>query len=302
MTVTAVLLILVSAFSHAGWNLLSKNERPSAAFMLVANTVGTLCLMPVLVIWRQSLAAVPPRVWLLLTGAGIFQTIYFTGLAGAYRTGDLSIAYPLARAVPVVLVALINLVWARGAQLTGQALAGMALVVFGSLLLPRHRFGELHLHHYLQLSPALALVAAVGTSGYSIVDDAALRQLRGMDTAGAGAVAVTLVYACLEGFGTSLFLVPAVLARQHGREALREVLQVRLGRAFLAGLGIHFTYTLVLVAMGHVTNVSYVVAFRQLSIPLGAILGVLALGEPAHRPKLVGVALMFGGLVLVALG
>ena len=31
-------------------------------------------------------------------------------------------------------------------------------------------------------------------------------------------------------------------------------------------------------------------------------LGVLALGEPAHRPKLVGVALMFAGLVLVALG
>ena len=54
--------------------------------------------------------------------------------------------------------------------------------------------------------------------------------------------------------------------------------------------------------MGHVTNVSYVVAFRQLSIPLGAVLGVLVLGEPGYRPKLAGVALMFGGLILVALG
>jgi drug/metabolite transporter (DMT)-like permease len=302
MTVTAVVLILVSAFSHAGWNLLSKNERPSVAFMLVANTLGTLCLAPVLVIWRQALAAVPTRVWLLLVGAGIFQTIYFAGLAGAYRTGDLSIAYPLARAVPVVVVALINLAWGRGAQLTGRALAGMALVVVGSLLLPRQRFDEWHLRHYLQLSPALALVAALGTSGYSIVDDAALRQLRAMDAVDAGAVAVTLVYACLEGFSTSLFLAPVVLARQHGRDALSEVLRVRLGRACLAGLGIHFTYTLVLVAMGHVTNVSYVVAFRQLSIPLGAVLGVLLLGEPGYRPKVAGVALMSGGLILVALG
>lgn len=40
-------------------------------------------------------------------------------------------------------------------------------------------------------------------------------------------------------------------------------------------------------------------AFRQLSIPLGAIAGIVLLGEPACRPKLVGVCLMFWGLVLV---
>ena len=65
----------------------------------------------------------------------------------------------------------------------------------------------------------------------------------------------------------------------------------------MVGIGIYLAYTLVLVAMGFVTNVSYVVAFRQLSIPLGAALGILLLKEPPYRPKLVGIAVAFAGLV-----
>ena len=67
-------------------------------------------------------------------------------------------------------------------------------------------------------------------------------------------------------------------------------------------MGIYAAYTLVLVAMAFVSNVSYVVAFRQVSVPLGAVAGVLVLGDRPHVPKLVGVAIMFAGLVLVGLG
>ena len=54
--------------------------------------------------------------------------------------------------------------------------------------------------------------------------------------------------------------------------------------------------------MGFVTNVSYVVAFRQISIPLGALVGVFALKEPRYRPKFAGVLIMFAGLILVGIG
>jgi uncharacterized membrane protein len=72
--------------------------------------------------------------------------------------------------------------------------------------------------------------------------------------------------------------------------------------AAAAGVTIYFTYSLVLVAFAFARNVSYVVAFRQLSIPLGAALGIVLLHEPAYRPKLVGSAVIFVGLVLVGLG
>ena len=54
--------------------------------------------------------------------------------------------------------------------------------------------------------------------------------------------------------------------------------------------------------MAFVSNVSYVVAFRQLSVPPGAVAGVLLLHDPPYLPKLIGVAIMFAGLVLVGLG
>ena len=52
--------------------------------------------------------------------------------------------------------------------------------------------------------------------------------------------------------------------------------------------------------MGFVKNVSYVVAFRQLSIPLGTAFGIMFLKEPVYSPKLAGAAIMFIGLMLVA--
>ena len=69
-----------------------------------------------------------------------------------------------------------------------------------------------------------------------------------------------------------------------------------------AGVVIVVTYSLVLAAMEFVTNVSYVVAFRQVSIPIGVLLGVTLLREKVRAPRWLGVAVMLTGLILVALG
>jgi len=72
--------------------------------------------------------------------------------------------------------------------------------------------------------------------------------------------------------------------------------------AALMGVIILATYGLVLTSMAYVSNVSYVIAFRQLSIPIGAALGILVRKEKATPPKLTGIALVVTGLVLAALG
>ena len=71
--------------------------------------------------------------------------------------------------------------------------------------------------------------------------------------------------------------------------------------AAITGIGIYLTYGLVLASMNYVTNVSYVAAFRQLSIPLGALMGIIFLKEPAYRVKIFGVVSIFAGLVMVGL-
>ncbi|HNT77827.1 MAG TPA: multidrug DMT transporter permease [Anaerolineae bacterium] len=298
MSITAVLLILVSAATHVGWNFINKREHPTAAFLLLANTLGCLLLLPAILIGLPALGAYPTQVWCWLGITGIFQAVYYAGLAGAYRNGDMSIAYPLARATPVVWVALVNL--ALGADLRLLALGGMGLIVIGSLILPLPRLSDFRPRNYAQATTRLALVAALGTTGYSLCDSHALALLRNAPGMNISSTLLTMQYAFLEGMMSSAWLALWVLARAEERAHWRNIVRVHRGRAALAGAGIHIGYTLVLIAMAFAANVSYVVAFRQISIPLGALVGVLALKEPSPRPKLIGVALMSAGLVLVA--
>jgi uncharacterized membrane protein len=61
------------------------------------------------------------------------------------------------------------------------------------------------------------------------------------------------------------------------------------------------TYALVVWAMAYASDVSYVVAFRQVSIPITVALGIAILGERLTPPKLVGVGIVVIGLLLVVL-
>jgi len=211
------------------------------------------------------------------------------------------VAYPLARSSPVIVVTLVALVLGRGDQVSDQCILGILLVVAGCFLIPMRRFADLRIANYLNPTCGLALLAAVGTSGYSIIDDEALRLLRTASTSAAN-TPLTLVYAGLEALTSSLWLALLVFLRREGRASFRQLLRTGKGRSSLAGIMIYLTYILVLVAMAFVSNVSYVVAFRQLSIPLGTLLGIAVLREPSHTPKLVGVAIMFAGLMLVGTG
>ena len=302
MSLVAIILIVISAFMHAGWNLLSKSQRPTAAFFLITSLTGVLILSPVLALSCETIAHdIPVQVWLILFATGFFMALYYISLAGAYRAGDISVAYPLARSSPIIVVSVVALMLGRGDQLSILCVAGIFLVVVGCFLIPLKRFSDLRLKNYLNATCGLALLAALGTSGYSILDDEALRHLR-TGSLTIGNTQITLMYACLEALSTFLWLTLFVTIRREGRLSLRKVLSANKRYAILAGVAIHLTYAIILISLAFVNNVSYVVGFRQLSIPLGAILGIFVLKEIPHTPKIIGVAIMFVGLILVAMG
>ena len=237
-----------------------------------------------------------------MLGAGLFQAIYYAGLAGAYRTGELSIAYPLARSLPPVLVVLASLALGRGDRISSQCMFGIALVFAGGLLLPLRHFRDLGTARLRDLSAALAVLAAAGTAGYSLLDDQGLRLLRELAASPFTPVEATLLYAPLEACTSSFFLGLWVLARRSERRAFTRVTSRSLLPAAAVGIGIYLAYGLVLTSMAYVSEVSYVVAFRQLSVPLGALVGVWWLGEARSVPKACGVGLTFLGAVLVGMG
>jgi len=302
MSVTAVVLLLIAAFTHAGWNFISKKQHPTLAFYLVANIIGVFCVLPVLLWFWNKIPLIPPCVWIFVVLSGFFLAVYMAALAGAYRTGDMSIAYPLARSLPVIFVTIITILLGKGHEVGWWLTAGIILVLTGCLMLPMKMFRDFRLRYYLNPCCLLAVLAAIGITAYTIMDDTALRCLRELPGKPFHPVDGTLVYMVLEVISASFWKGIFILFSLREKKNLVEILCHYKGPAALTGIGIYLTYGLVLLSMNYVTNVSYVAAFRQLSIPLGAVMGIFLLKEAYYVPKVFGVAIIFAGLILVGTG
>lgn len=302
MSTIAVVLIVTSAFMHAGWNFISKRQNPSLAYFFITAVCAALLISPMLIIHRQALSLIPCQVWWLVAGTGFSQLIYFVGLAGAYKRGDISLAYPLIRALPVLLIAAISLLLGNGAAITQVSLIGMGLITFGCIILPLPQFKMLRQHNYLDVVYLMAVLAAIGTTGYTMLDDQALRQLRPIISLENSQI--TLLFIALQTSSTALMLGVATIVFPTERRQLQKILHSRslVISGMITGLVIMATYGLVLASMAYVTDVSYVAAFRQLSIPIGAFLGLTIQQEPRHLPKLIGIGIVSVGLVLVGIG
>lgn len=118
---------------------------------------------------------------------------------------------------------------------------------------------------------------------------------------GLSATLAGLQYMVLQAWMAVLWMFPVVALMPRERAAARVLLQGPTRIWVLAGLMVLSTYGLVLIAMAYTEDVSYLVALRQASIPLGALLGVFWLKETLSGFRWFSLALMMTGLVLVAL-
>lgn len=301
MTTTALLLLSISAFAHAFWNFIGKRSSPSAAFFLMASISALACLLPVLLAFADLLPHIPGGIWLWVLATGACQAVYYVGLAGAYRSGDLSVAYPLARALPALMIVAVSTMLGLAKPVSPMGSVGIAAVAAGCLLVPLKRPGDLRLRTYLNRCCAMAVVAAVGTTGYTLIDSEMLRRLRALPEIHLGTVELSLLYMGLETAAIVLALGLVVLVSGEQRARLGVIRREGWKQAAVTGIIITATYGLVLAAMGYVSNVGYLAAFRQLSIPLGAMMGVLIQKESAPLPKILGIGIILLGLVMIAL-
>jgi drug/metabolite transporter (DMT)-like permease len=302
MTSTAIILILCSAFLHAGWNLITKKQNPSGAFFLVGHILVFLCAIPVLIYFRTNIELIPHSVWMLLMATGFFNAIYYFSLAWAYRNGDLTIAYPLAKSLPTIFLTLLAFATGKGHEIGSIAIMGIGLIVVGCTILPMRQFNEFDPRKYLNLCCLLAGVAAAGTAGYTLVDKEAMSILSHMEGSPFTTFQAALIYLLLLLSISTLWLIVGVFTFKTERMHFKEIVKNSKFNALLMGLGMYLAYILILIAMVFVQNVSYVSAFRQTCILIGTIFGVTLLKEKAYAPKLTGIVIVFVGLILVAIG
>lgn len=305
MPITAIVIILLSACLHASWNLISKKTAPSLAFFFLADLFGGLILLlPIGLYFKDFYQYFCIEILMYAAIASIFQGIYYWALAGAYGAGHISLVYPIARSFPVIIVTAGMLLFGFTDTLNPLFLIGAASIVIGSIILPMLHFKDFNVSNYANKTTCFALLAAIGTAGYSMIDSRAINSLTSLtlnSSQQGDAIALTLAYAFIVAMLSSVWMALVLLSTKSSRQKVSLLFKTQYKTYLFAGIAIHLAYTLVLISMSMVENVSYIVVFRQISIPLGVLLGITLLKEPSSKPKTVGVMAMFIGAVLVSI-
>jgi drug/metabolite transporter (DMT)-like permease len=259
---------------------------------VIAGAAGGVLLTPALVAWGGRLAAFPAAVWALLAATAVAQTAYYVALARAYRAGDFSVAYPLTRALPLALAA----AWGWLGTDAPTRLAPLALLIIGCLILPLRSFSERWRARVADPATPWILLTALAITAYAIIDDRCMRLLA---TDSGGGLSDALVFCALETWATTAALLAWLALRGGWREPLAQAWRDRAS-AIPVGCAIAVSYALALAAMPQLPHVGWSLALRQASIPIGALAGMIWLGEAPTRPKLAGLALITAGLAWTA--
>ena len=297
MNLTAFLLLLVSVFMHAAWNFLGKKESPSSAFFFLTAVSGTLFCLPFMFFSGVDFFAIPAKFWLILLCSLAFNLTYFISLAGGYRNGDISLVYPLGRSLPVILTAIITQVLHIGGKpLSANAMIGMFILFVGCVILPLQKWNDFKLKTYFSKIFFWILLISFGTTGYTIFDSMDMKILKGLHFNSELLRAIFFMGVADVFISAGLFW--AVIFSKHERSELKRI--SRSWTPYIAGIFTASAYILVLIAMNQVTNVCYIQAFRQMSLPLGMLAGVFILKESCSIPKIVGIILIVSGLVMTS--
>ena len=318
MTWAAFALVLLSATLDASWNLLAKKERMTVPLYAAAITSNSILFSWYLAFAPVSPASLPRAFWIPCAVAVAATALFAIGLPLAYRFLDMTTAYPMMRALPILLVAGATSAFGIGTPLSGAAKAGMALVFAGCLVLGMRTSGRVRGTRLKATSPVrqtrlkaaspawwagflFVLLVAVGTTVYTIFDSQAVAALRAVASDEAARRTAPLFYYEVRALLTVFVLWSAILVSPNMRAEAAAVVRTRVRSAVTIGLGSSLAYMAILAAMPLASNVAYVHAFRQIGLAIGLLGGALVLRERISAPKIAGVALILAGLALSVL-
>lgn len=301
MTFTAFWLILLSSGLHVTWNTLAKKNRLSFPFYAILCTVAMLMWLHSLWWSPVELSALPAKFWYCVLLSVISDAvIYCTGLICAYRSLEMSLAYPVMRSLPLLFIALITSAFNCGKTLGAGEICGMVTVVAGCIIMPLGSTGRVTLASYFNRGTVFIFMVACGTTGYTFFDSEGMRIIVSEFPEASRSVVAMNYYAARGGILSAVLWLMSISTAAN-RQIIRDFIRQKNFTPLCAGVVASGAYICVLLAMNFVDNVSFVVAFRQIGLVLGVLAGVFFLKEKAAPAKFAGTALIIAGLLMTAL-
>lgn len=276
MSFDLFLIVLFAAFLHALWNAIVKGASDRT---IVLGLVALGHVIPGLYLayrFGPPAAAAFPYV----VATTVIHWGYYYLLNVAYRTGDLSVVYPIARGLAPILIALGALIWADE-HLPLMAWIGIFAVSGGILLLSRQAAAS----DIGRTGIVAAVGIAVVIASYSIVDGIGIRVSK---NAG-GYIGLIFV--------AEIFVVLFVFATRWSRLRAMSGSAVTVG--LFGGLVSGAAYGLVLLAKVE-APLGIVSALRETSVIFAALIGVLWFSEGPGRDRILAAIVVAVGIATIA--
>ncbi|MFA5857854.1 MAG: EamA family transporter [Elusimicrobiota bacterium] len=282
MTLLVFSLVLITAVFHAAWNFAAKRAAGNFYAVYIGLAAVSVVFSPILLVLSPTelfrIKAVP-----YIIASGVIHAIYFSLLGKAYKHGDISTSYPIARGSGVAETALTAFfVLQEKISVTGAA--GILAISTGTILTGLCQ----PVHPKRMKGLVYALLTGVSIMGYSIVDKL-----------GVGTISpVAYIYELY--FVAALCLTPIALFNKTNRGELVDAWKNYRNHGFIIGIGSLLTYLIILFVF-RLAPVSYVVALRELAVAVGAIFGIKFLGEKCPPLKIAGIVLIVAGIIVIKL-
>jgi drug/metabolite transporter (DMT)-like permease len=278
VSVGVLALVLLAAVLHAAWNAMMKVAESPLGLAARATTFGAIAtLAPVAAIWLwQGRPGMPAAAWVLVILSGALELLYFIALTTAYRRGELSVVYPIARGTAPLLAVGVGLL-ILGERIHAVALVGIVLLLAGIWSVRRPSAAS------AAIVPAL--ITGVLIAAYSSVDRVGVR------------LTSPWVY------GWFLWALEAIFLQLYARAARvpGASLRIQPRRSLLVGVLMTGAYFLILFALS-VAPLAIIAPLRESAIVLVAAWGIWWLGERRGAwIRIAGAAAIVVGIALLAI-
>jgi drug/metabolite transporter (DMT)-like permease len=275
LSIDLMLLVLLAALLHAGWNawIRSGGDKllDTTSMAIVAGALAG-AMLPLVA---------PPLApsWPYLAASAAVHFAYFWLLAATYRLGELSYAYPIMRGSAPLITAIAAAVLIREPLSTGGWI-GIALLSLGILTLTGDslRRGRFHFG-----SALFALANAATIVAYTLIDGVGVRR-------SGSALSYILWLTFLNAFPLAAF---SVLRTPHDLAAR---MRARWRVALLAAVCSMASYGIALWAMER-APIALVAALRETSVIFGTVIAAVFLKERFGAARYAAAGMVSAGAI-----
>ncbi|MFO1414390.1 MAG: DMT family transporter [Burkholderiales bacterium] len=279
LSLGVTLAVLAAGLLHASWNAILKSSGGGDPLLDTATVVAgsTVCSALALPFVPVPLAAA----WPMAAASAIIHFGYYLTLAHAYRTGDLSFAYPLMRGTAPLIVTVLGMLFLR--ELPSLQVGLGVLLISGGIFCIA--FAQRHHHPRAAVFWALANASIIAV--YTLVDGAGAR-------ASGHAFGYVLWLTFVESIAFLIWI------RASRGPASVTYIRAQWRRGLVGGGCSVAAYGIVLWAMTK-APVAAVAALRETSVLFAALIGTLLLKEGFGLARIAGAASVVAGVAALKL-